>query len=223
MRQNRASILLALLRALVAASANPDRPRAPEAAAYLLMGRAAADARLLNRRLRSQGYPPARNGLQWGGGGYGGVGGALFGGEGQGGGATGHNRRFETTYGAGSGSLNVARVVYGDQRMRLYPMVGIGGSGEGFSVAPHDEPFDAEAYPAAGNGGPTLRLGWGFEVRFRLFPNGGVLVGIHAGCLVTPLPFGWYGRGVGKDLPTARRIRPFVKLLIGGMIQNANE
>jgi hypothetical protein len=79
---------------------------------------------------------PASSSLAFGGGGYGvRADRLLLGGSGRGGGASAEDNRRRVALGGGSGSFDVGYVLVDTGSLRLYPLVGIGGSG-GFAVMP---------------------------------------------------------------------------------------
>jgi hypothetical protein len=103
---------------------------------------------------------------------------------------TGSGGKSETTGGdylvstsGGSGFMNMGYMVKRGSYVRLYPLVGIGGSGAGIAVAESGEDDD-DAEPPMVVGGPMLNLGFGAEL--KLGKSFGVMIGLRAGLIFAP-------------------------------------
>ena len=161
-----------------------------------------------NRWLAVENYPQAE---QWRGGGGGGVvtvGKVVIDGHGAGGGDSYRSRNHEIETGGGHGAMQLGVLLIDTPFIRVYPLVGIGGTGGGVSLAP----------VASNNGSEPHRTSWiamlvsgGIGADFRL-PLGwlNVWIGLRAGYQVPT-----FNVQIGEGVEVGVQPRPFFRILLG--------
>ena len=222
------SCVRALVNVLLAAAWPRAHGSRSEAVAYFSVGRTVLETQRLRSILPAFGYPPPHAAsIGFGGGGYGRLGRRLVGGAGFGGGGSHRRKHFRTSTGFGGGHMLTGYAAYDSDRWRVYPFAGIGGGGQGFGVRPAKRkptPAEQAMLPAGGTGGPAVHAGWAAEYRMRLFPQGGLLIGLQVGWLLAPVRLPWFVRGFGEvRLPMPRAARPYVNLIIGAFVESRTD
>ncbi|MBN1287062.1 MAG: hypothetical protein JXB47_16800 [Anaerolineae bacterium] len=206
-----------LAAALFAAATGEDReskPGEPWVVYYTVGTGAGLDAGPMQSKLDEKGYPvpeaPLRS-VYNGGGGYGlrKGGPLLIGGEGGGHGNQYVGERYSTFPGGGEGFLFFGYVFNWLERLRVYPLLGVGGGGVGITVAEtdskHGPPRDKDKRVAWGEGSMLVNLGAGAEV--TLGGKYGLVLGVRVGYIFNPL--GMFGKTVNMS-------RPYVRFVLGG-------
>lgn len=195
-------------------------------AGFFTIGTSFIDIGGLNDQLEAAGYPTFdRAALSIGGGGYGVVAGVLMiGGEGHGviGGEEAYQGR-SISIGGGYGLFNLGYLRRLTPDLRAYPMLGIGGGGFSMNIGNtgdadsfEDILQDPNRQATVGRGSFLVSLSAGIEYLFKE-EDGGFLLGLRVGYLMTPFQSNWrLGGNTLSDSPAASLGGPFLHLTIGG-------
>jgi hypothetical protein len=114
--------------------------------------------------------------------------------SGSGGGTQEDEYGYQVSAGSGQGGVNLGFVLKGGSRLRIYPMLGIGGQGSGLSVK--DEAGSAIVNRGIGDVIYNAALGMDFKIGWRI----GLIVGVRL--------------GFNAPLNTQER-KPFTRLIVG--------
>jgi hypothetical protein len=161
-----------------------------------------------NRWLEAEVYPPPD---QWRGGGGGGmvtVGKVVIDGHGSGGRNDDRRSSYKIEAGSGQGGMQIGVLLLDMPFVRVYPLMGIGGTGGEITLAPQ----------ASNNGSEPRRTGW-----FALMINGGIGADVRLSLRWLQL---WIGLRMGYHVPALNvqigageeigvQARPFFRVLVG--------
>ncbi len=183
-------------------------------ASFLMLGESSLNnASTVEWALKSRGYPaPEFNGVSSGGGGYFQVGRLLIGGSGEGTNARAENDIHQSAVGAGSGMANVGWLLLERGGLRVYPLIGAGGSGTGMSVQPKNRTSQGVSITG---GGANILAGVGVEFRLRITKSFAPLIGVRIGVMLST-PTKWNGMGFDpSELSESQRLAPYFRLMLG--------
>lgn len=198
-------------------------------AGFFSVGTQFTDLGPLNDRLSGAGYPTfASEMVSLGGGGYGVVANRLLlGGEGHGLlTADGTRQGRSVSVGGGYGLLNLGYLFQPASRLRVYPLVGLGGGGLQLEIGSagdadsFDEVLDTPSRSATVRQASLLvSLGGGLEYQFGTPGEGrSARVGVRAGYMISALSSDWQlddnSLAAGPDASVQG---PFIRLTIGGI------
>src|SRR5690606_37498055 len=128
------------LSSLLLSAAQAPRSTRGGAGFFMLGESSIKNANTVEWALKSRSYPaPDFNGITSGGGGYFQVGRLLIGGSGEGTNARAENDIHQSAIGAGSGMGSVGWLLFERGGLRVYPLIGAGGSGAGIRVQPKNK------------------------------------------------------------------------------------
>lgn len=193
---------------------------------YLSLGSTSLNLDKLNDSLKGAGYPALSTNLSVGGAAYAFVGRAVLGGEGNYiSGKTVTNGTYNASITAASGLFRLGYVALESERLRLYPMVGIGGGGVKLTLQQRSVP-DFDQVIAAPEGvtlttaSLLLDLAVGADCLFTLGKDrngeGLVAVGLQAGYTWAPLTSSWkMGEATVPNGPEVGLTGPYVKVVFG--------
>ena len=166
---------------------------------------------LVNALLTEQGHPPLDEVSLDGGGG-----GALLLRDnwivdtgGGGGGIVQEKHSYRTAIGGGYGHVSVGYLIMQTSWFRFYPLIGIGGFGQGLESKPDGENVDIIE---SASGGMLLNMGFGFDLTLRLSPFVfvcGLRVGFHIPTITEK-----------ESLGTPDASTPYFRFIIGGGMKN---
>jgi len=211
-----------------AGDAPTDEPGTEErGTGFFAVGTQVADLGPLNNRLSNAGYPTFSSEMvSLGGGGYGVVGNRLMlGGEGHGLlTAEGTRQGRNVSVGGGYGLFNIGYLFSPASRLRVYPLLGLGGGGLQLDIESEgtadnfDEVLETPNRSATvGRASLLVSLGGGLEYQFGTPGEGrSARLGLRAGYVLSALRSDWQLDDQAlADGPDASLRGPFVRLTIG--------
>jgi hypothetical protein len=165
--------------------------------------------------VRWLGYPMRKpEPLGYGGGGYGQRGRLILGGFGGGGGMQAEDEHVQDSLGDGFGGAQVGFALINTRWLKLYPLVGAGGSGQAFSVGLLS---GGSKTASMGSYGAYILAGVGVELRLPLSRHMRPVIGFRAGWRYSLAERAF---GISPGLPPRRRGEPFFHLLFGFGIED---
>ncbi len=196
---------------------------------YFMTGGNKLDIKSLNSRLKNNGHSNISDEfISIGGGGHviinkviiGGEGHWLIGKEETGGG-------YNNSINSGYGLLNLGYLIYSTPKLRVYPLIGLGGGGSRLKIAEKEtsRSFDdvldnPKRRTELFTGSFLLNLAIGTDYLLKLTENemgeGGLVFGIRAGYTFSPLKGDWYqGSTELSGAPEMGITGPYLRLMIG--------